>query len=111
PGVLPKAFQVTLAVSLAVIFGGMLSTDRWLWAFLAALFMFVGNDSAGQVLTRGWSNVVGSIIGVGIGLLVTGLFQGNMTVELAAIFCFLFIGIYATPINYAFFAAGLTATL
>ncbi|GAA3966280.1 FUSC family protein [Allohahella marinimesophila] len=111
PRVLPKALQVTLAVSLAVLFGSMLSTDRWLWAFLAALFMYVGNESAGQILTRGWSNVVGSIIGVGIGLLVTSLVQGNMAVELTAIFCFLFIGIYATPVNYAFFAAGVTATL
>ncbi|MAM87125.1 FUSC family protein [Allohahella sp. A8] len=111
PRVLPKALQVTLAVSLAVLFGSMLSADRWLWAFLAALFMYVGNESAGQILTRGWSNVIGSIIGVGIGLLVTSLVQGNMAVELTAIFCFLFIGIYATPVNYAFFAAGLTATL
>ena len=111
PQLLPKALQVTLAVSLAVLFGGMLSTDRWLWAFLAALFMYVGNESAGQILTRGWSNVVGSIIGVGIGLLVTSIVQGNMVVELSAIFVVLFIGIYATPVNYAFFAAGITATL
>lgn len=67
-----QAVQVGVATSLAIVVGELVSPSRWYWAVIAAFVVFVGTSSRGDVLSRGWQRVVGTIGGViaGMGLAV-----------------------------------------
>ncbi|MFD9427188.1 MULTISPECIES: FUSC family protein [unclassified Streptomyces] len=65
-----QALQATAACGIALAVGMLLSPDRWYWAVGTAWWIFVNTASRGETLVRGFRRVVGTVAGIGVGLLV-----------------------------------------
>ena len=59
-----QAIQVTVAASLAIVIGELVSPARWFWAVIAAFVIFAGTNSWGETLTKGWQRLLGTMLGV-----------------------------------------------
>ncbi|GHF29855.1 FUSC family protein [Streptomyces mashuensis] len=64
------AVQNTVAAGLALGVGQLVSGERWYWAVGTAWWIFVNTASRGETLVRGFRRVVGTLAGIGVGLLV-----------------------------------------
>ncbi len=89
-----QAVQVSVAASLAIVTGELVSPARWYWAVIAAFVIFAGTNSWGETLTKGWQRLLGTMLGVPCGVLVATLFAGDRTASLALIFVCLFCAFY-----------------
>ncbi|GBG40683.1 membrane protein [Mycobacterium montefiorense] len=106
-----QAIQVTIAASLAIVTGELVSPARWFWAVIAAFVIFAGTNSWGETLTKGWQRMLGTILGVPCGMLAATLFAGAKTASLAAIFVCLFCAFYFMTITYSLMTFWITTML
>jgi len=106
-----QAIQVGVATSLAIIAGELLSPARWYWAVITAFLVFAGTSSRGEVLSRGWGRIVGTIGGVVAGMGLALLVSGNQLTALVLLFACIFIAIYLVQISPAMMAFWVTAVL
>ena len=99
--VMRAAVQITVASAIAMIFGLMLSRDRWFWAVLTAFLIFTNTKSRGDAAMRAVQRSVGTLLGIGSGLLLATLLAGlpAISVPLAAV-C-IFLGFYYLQVSYA----------
>ncbi|GHG48980.1 FUSC family protein [Streptomyces griseocarneus] len=65
-----QAFQNTFACAIALGVGQLVSHERWYWAVGTAWWIFVNTASRGETLVRGFRRVVGTLIGIVVGLVV-----------------------------------------
>lgn len=65
-----QAVQATVGAAFALVVGQLVSGDRWYWAVGATWWVFVNTTSRGETLVRGFRRVLGTVIGIGLGLLV-----------------------------------------
>jgi uncharacterized membrane protein YccC len=65
-----QAIQATAGGALALAAGLLLSEQRWYWAVGATWWIFVNTASRGETLVRGFRRVLGTLIGIPIGLAV-----------------------------------------
>ena len=59
-GLLPttrQAVQASVAASLAIVTGDLVSPARWYWAVIAAFVVFAGTNTWGDTLTKGWQRL------------------------------------------------------
>jgi uncharacterized membrane protein YccC len=113
-GLLPttrQAIQVSVAASLAIVAGELVSPARWYWAVIAAFVIFAGTNSWGETLTKGWQRLLGTILGVPCGVLVATLFSGNSMGSLAMIFVCLFCAFYFMTVTYSLMTFWITTML
>jgi uncharacterized membrane protein YccC len=108
---LRQAVQITVASAASIAVGEALSPSRWFWAVLAAYFVFSGTASAGETLVRAWQRTIGTAVGALAGILLANLLHGHQTLDLAAIFVFLFCAMYALRISQAIMIFFITAEL
>jgi uncharacterized membrane protein YgaE (UPF0421/DUF939 family) len=106
-----QAIQVSVAASLAIVIGELVSPSRWFWAVIAAFVIFAGTNSWGETLTKGWQRLLGTMLGVPSGVLVATLFSGNKTASLAAIFVCLFCAFYFMTVTYSLMTFWITTML
>jgi uncharacterized membrane protein YccC len=114
PGLRPttrQAIQVSVAASLAILTGELVSPARWYWAVIAAFVIFAGTNSWGETLTKGWQRLLGTLLGVPCGVLVATLFEGDTTASLVAIFVCLFCAFYFMTVTYSLMTFWITTTL
>jgi uncharacterized membrane protein YccC len=114
PGLRPttrQAIQVSVAASLAIVTGELVSPARWYWAVIAAFVIFAGTNSWGETLTKGWQRLLGTLLGVPCGVLVATLFAGDTTASLVAIFVCLFCAFYFMTVTYSLMTFWITTTL
>lgn len=95
-----QAIQVSVAASLAIITGELVSPARWYWAVIAAFVIFAGTNSWGETLTKGWQRLLGTTLGVPAGVLVATLLTGHEADALAGIFVCLFCAFYLFHDSY-----------
>lgn len=105
------AIQVAVATSVATVVGGMLSPDRWYWAVMAAFVVFTGASTRGEILSRAGQRILGTIGGVGAGVLIAALVGHNPPVQLALILVCIFCAFYLAPVAYALLTFFLTVLL
>lgn len=105
------AVQITIASGIAMIFGLLLSRDRWFWAVLTAFLVFNNTRSRGDAALRAVQRSVGTLIGVAIGLALATLLAGHTTptVVLAAVCVFL--AFYFLQVSYALLSFFVTIVL
>ena len=105
------AVQITIASGIAMIFGLLLSRDRWFWAVLTAFLVFNNTQSRGDAALRAIQRSVGTLVGVAIGLAVATLLSGHpaTTVVLAAVCVFL--AFYFLQVSYALLSFFVTIVL
>ncbi|MEE2851309.1 MAG: FUSC family protein [Actinomycetota bacterium] len=114
PGLRPttrQAIQVSVAASLAIVVGELVSPARWYWAVIAAFVIFAGTNSWGETLTKGWQRLVGTLLGVPCGVLVATLLTGHKNAALAGIFVCLFCAFYFMTVTYSMMTFWITTML
>ncbi|MEU4035600.1 FUSC family protein [Streptomyces collinus] len=65
-----QAVQAVAGSGFALVVGQLVSGQRWYWAVGATWWVFVNTASRGETLVRGFRRVLGTVIGIGLGLLV-----------------------------------------
>jgi hypothetical protein len=71
-----QAVQATAGAGFALVVGQLVSGQRWYWAVGATWWIFVNTTSRGETLVRGFRRVLGTVLGIGLGLLVAVPAQG-----------------------------------
>ncbi len=94
------AIQVSLACALAIVPGEFLSPQRWYWAVITVFVMFTGTQSRGDVLAKGTQRAMGTLVGVGAGILVATAASGHYAISLALIFGCVFLAFYLVQVAY-----------
>lgn len=106
-----QAIQVSVAASLAIVIGELVSPARWYWAVIAAFVIFAGTNSWGETLTKGWQRLLGTLLGVPCGVLVATLLTGHKTAALVGIFVCLFCAFYFMTVTYSLMTFWITTML
>lgn len=96
-----QAIQAAIAGGLAIVGGELVSPQRWYWAVITAFVVFAGTTSRGEILTRGWQRLFGTVLGVPAGVLVAALVSGHQMLTLVLIFACLFVGFYFQKVSYS----------
>ncbi|MET8581351.1 FUSC family protein [Streptomyces collinus] len=65
-----QAVQAVAGAGFALVVGQLVSGQRWYWAVGATWWVFVNTASRGETLVRGFRRVLGTVIGIALGLLV-----------------------------------------
>ncbi|MER6267466.1 FUSC family protein [Streptomyces sp900105755] len=71
-----QAVQATAGAGFALVAGQLVSGQRWYWAVGATWWIFVNTASRGETLVRGFRRVLGTVIGIALGLLVAAPVHG-----------------------------------
>ena len=91
--------------------GELVSPARWYWAVLTAFVVFAGTSNRGDVLSRGWQRLVGTIGGVLAGMGLAVLVSGHELLALLALFGYAFLALYLARISQTLLALWITAVL
>ncbi|MGV4986113.1 FUSC family protein [Streptomyces sp. NRAIS4] len=104
------AVQMAVAVAAAFLFGRLLFDDHWPWAVLTVYVAASGNRGRKDVLRKGIERFVGATAGT---LLATGVAAAGITgrASVAVMFVILAVSLWLRPLNYAYWAAGVTTAL
>ncbi|KUO19570.1 FUSC family protein [Streptomyces dysideae] len=95
-----QAIQATAGAGFALVVGQLVSGERWYWAVGATWWIFVNTTSRGETLVRGFRRVLGTVIGIGLGLLVAVPLHGA-TVPTAALLTLCVFGtFYTAAVSY-----------
>jgi uncharacterized membrane protein YccC len=95
------ALQITIASGIAMVFGLMLSRERWFWAVLTAFLVFTNTKSRGDTAVRALQRSTGTLAGIGVGLALASLLQGDLTGSVIAAGIGIFLAFYALQASYA----------
>ncbi|PXA90614.1 hypothetical protein DMC25_07490 [Caulobacter sp. D4A] len=99
--VMRSAVQITVASGLAMVFGLMLSRDRWFWAVLTAFLIFTNTKSRGDAAIRALQRSVGTLLGIATGLVLATLIGGYPLLAAPLALLSIFLGFYCLQISYA----------
>ena len=106
-----QALQAGVAVALSIVAGELVSPSRWYWAAVAAFVVFAGTNSRGDILSRGWGRILGTVGGVATGMALAFVVGGRPLPALAALVACMFLALYLVRISPALMAFWLTAVL
>jgi uncharacterized membrane protein YccC len=105
------AVQATVAVALSVAAGRAISGERWYWAVLAAFVVFIRATTVGETFSRAWQRILGTVLGVAIGLGVA-FAVGHRPWPAAAVgLVAIFLAYYLMRISYSGMIACFTVAL
>ncbi|MEV5910985.1 hypothetical protein DMH25_07025 [Streptomyces sp. WAC 01325] len=103
-----QAIQATAGAGFALVVGQLVSGQRWYWAVGATWWIFVNTTSRGETLVRGFRRVLGTVIGIGLGLLVAVPLHGA-PVPTAALLAVCVFGIfYTAAVSYTWMMLSVT---
>ena len=105
------ALQVALATAAATGVGEWISPSRWYWAVLTAFVVFTGTTSRGDILTRAWQRVLGTLGGVVAGVLLAALVGQDSRIQLALIVVCVFTAFYLASLSSTVFVFFFTVLL
>ena len=106
-----RALQACGAALGALAAGYAISPSHWYWAVFAAFVVFTRSTTVGQTLSGAWRQVLASLAGVCLGVLLAELVHGNRGVELTLLFVFVAFGFYAFKGMQNIYTVLLTAML
>ncbi|HTK62145.1 MAG TPA: FUSC family protein [Pseudonocardia sp.] len=106
-----QAIQVSVATSLAIVAGELISPARWYWAVIAAFVVFAGTTSRGDLLNRGLQRVIGTIGGVFAGVGLAAWVGEARLPALILMFGCVFFAMYLVRVSQALMAFWITAVL
>ncbi|MFD8818728.1 FUSC family protein [Streptomyces sp. NPDC059627] len=104
------ALQMAAAIASAFVLGRFLFDHHWPWAVLTAYVAASGNRGRTDVLRKGVERLAGACVGT---LLATGVAEAGITghTAVALMFAVLTVALWLRPLNYAYWAAGMTTAL
>ncbi|MFJ6986652.1 MULTISPECIES: FUSC family protein [unclassified Streptomyces] len=95
-----QAVQATAGAGFALVVGQLVSGQRWYWAVGATWWIFVNTTSRGETLVRGFRRVLGTVIGIGLGLLVAVPLHGAGVPTAALVAVCVFGIFYTAAVSY-----------
>lgn len=102
------AIQMSVAVTAAIIFGSLISPQRFYWAVIATFVTFLGAHNAAEQLRKTAHRVIGTLVGVFVGAFLVHLIGNRVMWSIVAILAAVFIGIYMIRISYAVMVIAIT---
>ncbi len=96
-----SALQITVASAIAMTLGLGLSRERWFWAVLASFLVFTNTNSRGDTAMKALQRSVGTLFGIGIGLLLATLLSGHLLPALVLTCVSIFLAFYFLQTSYA----------
>ncbi|MEV6765870.1 FUSC family protein [Streptomyces sp. NPDC051105] len=104
------ALQMAAAIATAFVLGRVLFDDHWPWAVLTAYVAASGNRGRTDVLRKGVERLAGACVGT---VLATAVAEAGVTGHTAVVLMFavLAVALWLRPLNYAYWAAGMTTAL
>ncbi|UPZ34482.1 FUSC family protein [Streptomyces sp. LRE541] len=103
-----QAFQATAACAFAIAAGQVLSHERWYWAVGTAWWIFVNTSSRGETLVRGFRRVLGTVIGIAVGLVIAVPLEGAVAPTAALVAVCVFGIFYAAAVSYTWMMLAVT---
>ncbi|MGN6088936.1 MAG: FUSC family protein [Actinomycetales bacterium] len=100
-GMSRTALQVALATALSVAAGLVVSQTRWFWAAITAFVVFIGAETRGEILSKGWQRILGTLTGVVAGVVVAELVGRDAPVAIALVLLCLFLTMYVIRVSQA----------
>ena len=105
------AVQMAVALTAAFVVGRTYYPAHWTWVVLTAFIVCSGNRGRGDVLGKGIMRVAGAAAGTLAATALTGVFPPGDRWCVVAIFAVLGVGLWLRQLNYAYWAAAMTAAL
>jgi hypothetical protein len=105
------AIQLAAALTAAFLVGHLLLGQHWPWVVITAYVVTSGNRGRGDVAYKGVMRTIGAVVGTAAATLLSGLFAPGDGAAVIWVFVALGIGLFLRGINYAFWAASVTAAL
>lgn len=104
------ALQMAAGIAAAFVVGRLFFDDHWPWVVLTAYVAAGGNRGRTDVLRKGIERLAGATVGT---LLAAGVALAGVTGDTAAalMFAVLAVALWLRPLNYAYWAAGMTCAL
>jgi hypothetical protein len=104
------ALQMAVGIAAAFILGRLFFDDHWPWVVLTAYVAASGNRGRTDVLRKGLERLAGATVGT---LLAAGIAAAGVTGDpaVALMFAVLAVALWLRPLNYAYWAAGMTCAL
>ncbi|MFG2375707.1 FUSC family protein [Streptomyces sp. NPDC048504] len=104
------ALQMAAGIAAAFILGQLFFDDHWPWVVLTAYVAASGNRGRTDVLRKGLERLAGATVGT---LLAAGVALVGVTghTAVALMFAVLAVALWLRPLNYAYWAAGMTCAL
>jgi hypothetical protein len=102
------AIQMGVAVTAAIIVGDAMSGRRFYWAVIAAFITFMGTNTAGEQIRKGFFRVAGTLVGVVVGALLAHAVGNVVWLQIVVVLVSLFLGLYLMRVNYAFMTIAIT---
>jgi hypothetical protein len=106
-----QSIQVGVGTTIAIGLGELLAPSRWYWAVIASFVVFANTASRGDLLSRGWGRVVGTVGGVAAGMGLAALTAGNQVLSLVLLFACAFLALYLVRVSPGMLAFWITAVL
>ncbi|GAA4842685.1 FUSC family protein [Actinomycetospora corticicola] len=106
-----QSIQVGVGTTIAIGLGELLAPSRWYWAVIASFVVFANTASRGDLLSRGWGRVVGTVGGVAAGMGLAFLTAGNQVLSLVLLFVCAFLALYLVRVSPGMLAFWITAVL
>ncbi|MER5851985.1 FUSC family protein [Streptomyces sp. NPDC002012] len=103
-----QAIQATVGGALALTAGLLLSEQRWYWAVGATWWVFVNTASRGETLVRGFRRVLGTLIGIPIGLAVVVPLHGAAVPSAVVVAIGVFGIFYTAAVSYTWMVFSVT---
>lgn len=113
-GYLPStrmSIQLGVALCGAFIVGHIVFSNHWAWVVLTTFIVCIGARSRGDVLHKGVLRALGAGFGTIGATLLARVFPMHGLSAIALIFSILTIATLLRPLNYAYWAGGMTAAL
>jgi len=95
-----QAVQATVGAGFALVVGQLVSGERWYWAVGATWWIFVNTTSRGETLVRGFRRVLGTVLGIGLGVLVAVPLHGAAAPSVALLALCVFGVFYTAAVSY-----------
>ncbi|MFE4664332.1 FUSC family protein [Streptomyces sp. NPDC056716] len=103
-----QAVQATAGAGFALVVGHLVSGERWYWAVGATWWVFVNTTSRGETLVRSFRRVLGTVLGIGLGLLIV-LPLHTAAVPVAVLLAVCVFGIfYTAAVSYTWMMLSVT---
>ncbi|HTU80248.1 MAG TPA: FUSC family protein [Solirubrobacteraceae bacterium] len=105
------ALQMAAALGAAFALGRSLFGTHWTWVVLTAFIVCAGNRGRGDVLHKAAMRIAGAAAGTLAATALSGAFPAGDSWSIVVIFAVLAAALWLRPVNYAFWAGGMTAAL
>jgi Fusaric acid resistance protein-like/Phosphotransferase enzyme family len=105
------SLQMGAALGAAFVVGRNLFPEHLTWVVLTAFIVCSGNRGRGDVVHKALMRLLGASLGTLAATALTGLLPVGNRWSVVAIFAVLAVALWLRPLNYAYWAAGMTAAL